>query len=104
MPCEVAITGVLPLSVRFLIDKVVAYGNEALLYVAFAFLGGALLLALVAGFVREVLSSRLVNGSLMELRQSMFDRLQRMPICANPKDHSSELLDRSLATPPMSRT
>ncbi|HYA18329.1 MAG TPA: ABC transporter ATP-binding protein, partial [Bryobacteraceae bacterium] len=94
MPCEVAITGILPLSVRFLIDKVVGSGNEAALYVAFSFLGTALALALVGGFVREVLSSRLVNGSLMELRQSMFDRLQRMPILANPKDHSPELLDR----------
>lgn len=94
MPCEVAITGILPLSVRFLIDKVVGSGNETALHIAFTFLGIALALAVVAGFVREVLSSRLVNGSLMELRQSMFDRLQRMPILANPKDRSSELLDR----------
>ena len=95
LPFEIGITGLIPLSIRFGIDRVVGSGSQTTaLYIAATFLAAGLLAALIAGFLREILASRLVNSVLMELRQSMFDRLQRLPVLPNPRDRSSALIDR----------
>jgi ATP-binding cassette subfamily B protein len=93
LPFEIAITGLIPLSIRFIADRVIGAG-PAPLYIAATFLGAGLVAALIAGVVREFLSSRLVSGLLLELRQSMFDRLQRLPILPNARDRTSELVER----------
>jgi ATP-binding cassette subfamily B protein len=100
VPFEAAIAGLLPLSVRFFIDRVVGAGNQSGLTLALAFLGTGILLALGAGFLRDLLSPRFLSGFLMALRQRMFERVQRLPLLSHSTPvHSGALpaTDRSSA-------
>ena len=91
---EAAFTGLFPLSVRFFIDKALVPRDYNALYFMLIVLAIAAALAVAAGFLRDFLAARLQSQSLSGLRQSMFERLQRVTMSFHSHGRTSSLLDR----------
>ena len=89
----------IPLSVRFAIDSAIPARTPDPFYLMAGILAGGALLAVSMGLLRDFLSARVQSRSLRGLRQSLFDRLQRLSFQSHmPAFHApsrtAELLDR----------
>jgi ATP-binding cassette subfamily B protein len=91
---EASLAGLIPLSVRFFIDHVSGPRDQAAFAFMLAVLGGAAVLALLAGAVRDILASRSLTKALGALRQFMFAQIRYRSLTLNTKDKNQEVLDR----------
>lgn len=91
---EAGFTGLFPLAVRFFIDKALAPGDYNALYLMLVVLAGAAALAVSAGLLRDFLAARVQSQSLSGLRQSMFERLQRVTMSFHSHARTVNLLER----------
>jgi ATP-binding cassette subfamily B protein len=97
--CEAGFSVLVPLSVRFFIDSALLAENRDPLYLMMGVLAVGAMIAVTMGLLRDFLAARVQSRSLGGLRQSMFDRLQRLSFQSlGPAFHSqsrtAELLDR----------
>jgi len=91
---EAGFSGLFPLAVRFFIDYALIPRNGEALYRMIAILGGGAVLAVSAGLLRDFLAARVQSQSLRGMRQSMFERLQRITMSFHSHARTAELLDR----------
>jgi ATP-binding cassette subfamily B protein len=91
---EAGFTGLFPLAARFFIDRALIPRNGAALSRMTALLAIAAVVAVSAGVVRDFLSARVQSQSLSGMRQSMFERLQRINMSFHSHARTADLLDR----------
>lgn len=91
---EAGFTGFFPLIVRFFIDDALLARNYSSLSWMLTVLGGAVVLAVAAGLLRDFLAARVQSQSLSGLRQRMFERLQRVTMSFHSHNRTANLLDR----------
>jgi ATP-binding cassette subfamily B protein len=94
MLVEAGFSGLFPLAVRFFIDHALIPRDGEALYRMTAILAGGAALAISAGLLRDFLSARVHSQSLSGMRQSMFERLQRITMSFHSHARTAELLDR----------
>src|ERR1700720_2924612 len=75
---EAAFAGLFPLAARFFIDRALIPEDRDALYLMLIVLASAAAISLSAGLLRDFLSARIQSRALSGLRQSMFERLQRV--------------------------
>lgn len=90
---EAGFTGLFPLAVRFFVDDVLVVRDYDALYLMLGVLAGAAVLAVLAGLLRDFLAARVQSQSLSGLRQSMFERLQRISMSFHSHARTASLLD-----------
>lgn len=90
---EAGFTGLFPLAVRFFVDRALIPRDYDALYAMLRILAGATVLAVGAGLLRDLLSVRLQSQSLRGLRQSMFERLQRLGMSFHTHENTATLLE-----------
>jgi ATP-binding cassette, subfamily B, bacterial len=91
---EAGFSGLFPLAVRFFIDHALIPRNGEALYRMTAILAIAAVLSVSAGLLRDFLSARVQSQSLSGMRQSMFERLQRVNMSFHSHARTTDLLDR----------
>jgi ATP-binding cassette, subfamily B, bacterial len=91
---EAGFSGLFPLAVRFLIDRALLPRSGEALYRMTVVLAVAAALAISAGLLRDFLSARVQSQSLSGMRQSMFERLQRITMSLHSHARTADLLDR----------
>ena len=91
---EAGFNGFFPLAVRFFIDRAVIPQDRGALYAMLIVLVAAAVIALSAGLLRDYLSAQVQSRSLSSLRQSMFERLQRISMAFHSHARTAVLLDR----------
>jgi ATP-binding cassette subfamily B protein len=91
---EAGFNALIPLSVRFFIDRALPAPNHDPLYLMVGVLAVGALIAISAGLLRDFLSARVQSRSLSGLRQSMFERLQRVSMAFHSQSRATDLLDR----------
>ncbi len=91
---EAGFSGLFPLAVRFFIDRALLPRNIEALYRMTVVLAIAAALAVSAGLIRDFLSARVQSQSLSGMRQSMFERLQRITMSFHSHARTADLLDR----------
>jgi len=91
---EAAFTGLFPLAARFFIDRALIPQDRDALYLMLIVLASAAALSVSAGLLRDFLSARVQSRALSGLRQSMFERLQRISMSFHSHERTAELLDR----------
>jgi ATP-binding cassette subfamily B protein len=91
---EAGFNALIPLSVRFFIDRAIVAQNRDPLYLMVGVLAGGAVIAVTLGLLRDFLSARVESRSLGGLRQSMFERLQRLSMAFHSQLRTTELLDR----------
>jgi ATP-binding cassette, subfamily B, bacterial len=96
---EAGFNALIPMSIRFFIDRILRAENRDPLYFMIGVLAAGAMIAVSMGLVRDLLSARVQSSALGGFRQSMFDRLQRLSFQPQmPAFHShsrtAELLDR----------
>jgi ATP-binding cassette subfamily B protein len=91
----------IPLSIRFFIDRALPAPNHDPLYLMLVILAAGAIIAVGAGLVRDFMSARTQSRSLRGLRQGMFERLQRLSLAFHSQtrtfhgqSRTAELLDR----------
>lgn len=70
---EAGFNALIPLSVRFFIDRAIVAQNRDPLYLMVGVLAGEAVIAVTLGLLRDFLSARVESRSLGGLRQSMFE-------------------------------
>lgn len=90
---EAGFAGLFPLAVRFFIDSALIPRDYDAFWAMMVILAGAAVLAVCAGLLRDLLSVRLQSQSLRGLRQSMFERLQRLGMSFHAQENTSTLLE-----------
>ena len=75
---EAGFNALIPLSVLFFIDRVLPARTQDLLYLMVIVLAVGGVIAVSTGLFRDFLSARVQSRSLAGLRQSVFERLQRL--------------------------
>lgn len=91
---EVAFNAAFPLGLKVLIDGALLDRKERMLVVILALLGGGAVIASGAGLARDYLYARVGSGAVKELRQRMFDHLQRLSIDYYAHTRVGEILSR----------
>ena len=91
---EAGFNGLFPIAVWFFIDRALIPGDRDALYLMLTVLASAAVLAVAAGLLRDFLSARVQSRSLSGLRQSMFERLQRVSMSFHSHARTADLLDR----------
>ncbi len=91
---EAGFSGLFPLAVRFFIDRALIPRNGEALYRMTIILAIAAVLAVFAGLLRDFLSARVQTQSLSGMRQSMFERLQRINMSFHSHARTADLLER----------
>jgi ATP-binding cassette subfamily B protein len=91
---EAGFDALIPLSVRFFIDRALPAPNHDLSYLMIGVLAVGGMIAVSSGLLRDFLSARVQSRSLSGLRQSMFERLQRVSIVFHSQSRTADLLDR----------
>lgn len=98
---EAGFNALIPLSIRFFIDRALPAPNHEPLYLMLGVLAGGAIIAVAAGLLRDFLSARTQSRSLRGLRQGMFERLQRLSLAFHSQtrtfqgqSRTAELLDR----------
>jgi ATP-binding cassette, subfamily B, bacterial len=77
---EMAFNGLVPLSLRYLIDSVIGGGNAAKMTALLAFLAGGAAASSAMGLVRDRAWARMQADFLAALRKEMFDHMQALSI------------------------
>ena len=95
---EAGFNALIPLSVRFFIDRALPAPSHTPFYLMVGVLAVGAAVAVSTGLLRDFLSARVQSRSLGGLRQSMFEQLQRLSLQAlvppfHPQSRTSELLD-----------
>ena len=75
---EAGFNALIPLSIRFFIDSALPARTLDLLYLMVAVLAVGVAIAVSTGLFRDFLAARVQSRSLAGLRQSVFERLQRL--------------------------
>lgn len=88
---EAGFSGLFPLAARFVIDHALIPRNGEALYQMTIALA---IFAALAGLLRDFLSVRVQSQSLSGMRQSMFERLQRITMSFHSQARTANLLDR----------
>ncbi len=91
---EAGFSGLLPVAVRYFIDHVLIPRNSEALYRMIFILAIAAGFAIFAGMLRDFLSARVQSQSLSGMRQSMFERLQRINMSFHSHARTADLLER----------
>jgi ATP-binding cassette subfamily B protein len=91
---EAGFAALIPLSVRFFVDRALRAENHDPLYLMASVLAVGAMIALTMGLMRDFLWARVQSRSLGGLRQSMFDRLQRLSMAFHSQARTAQLLDR----------
>lgn len=91
---EAGFTGFFPLAVRFFLDRALIPGNYDALYRMLAVLACAAVLAVGAGLLRDFVSARAQSIGLSRLRQSMFERLQRVNMSFHAQERTAATIER----------
>ena len=91
---EAGFNGLFPIAVWFFIDRALIPRDRDALYLMLTVLASAAVLSLSAGLLRDFLSARVQSRSLSGLRQSMFERLQRVSMSFHSHARTADLLDR----------
>lgn len=91
---EAGFNGLFPLAVWFFIDRALIPQDRDALYLMLMVLASAAVIALFAGLLRDFLSARVQSRSLSGLRQTMFERLQRISMSFHSHARTAVLLDR----------
>jgi ATP-binding cassette subfamily B protein len=91
---EAGFSALFPLAARFFIDRALIPRNGHALYLMTVVLAIAAVLAVSAGLLRDFLSARVQSQSLSGMRQSMFERLQRINMSFHSHTRTADLLER----------
>ncbi|HEY3826513.1 MAG TPA: ATP-binding cassette domain-containing protein [Bryobacteraceae bacterium] len=91
---EAGFNALIPLSVRFFIDRILSAANHDPFYLMIGVLAVGAGVAIAAGLLRDFLSARVQSRSLSGLRQTMFERLQRVSMAFHSQSRAADLLDR----------
>jgi len=96
---EAGFNALIPLSIRFFLDRALPERNHDAFYLMVGVLAVGAAIAVSTGLLRDFLSARVQSRSLSGLRQRMFERLQRLSLQSlMPAFHSqsrtADLLDR----------
>jgi ATP-binding cassette subfamily B protein len=96
---EAGFNALIPLSIRFFLDRALPERNHDDFYLMVGVLGVGAAITVSTGLLRDFLSARVQSRSLSGLRQRMFERLQRLSLQSlMPAFHSqsrtADLLDR----------
>ncbi len=77
---EVSFTTGLPMCFAYLVDRVLVGGEVRLLVPVLGGIGGGMVLATAVGFGRTYLVAKTVVALMAEIRERLFDHLQRLPL------------------------
>jgi ATP-binding cassette subfamily B protein len=91
---DVAFQTLLPLSLKFLIDRAIEPGNRTLLAQALAALTGGVLVAATAMVWRDYLYARLGASTMQSIRQRQFEHLQTLSLDFFARTRPGDLLAR----------
>jgi ATP-binding cassette subfamily B protein len=90
---EAAFSAMIPLSMRYFIDKAVAGATRDAFYMSLVLLSAGLAVVLLVGLIRDQLASRAQSQSLSRLREAMFERLQQSTMSLHSRNREPELLE-----------
>jgi len=91
---EAGFNAMIPLGARYFIDRAILPGKREALVLMLGVMAAGLVLALLAGLIRDHLAVRAQSRSLSSLRQILFDRVQRISMALQSRSRNPELLDR----------
>jgi ATP-binding cassette subfamily B protein len=96
---EAGFNALIPLSLRFFIDRALPAQTQDLLYLVVGVLAVGVVIAVSTGMFRDFMAARVQSRSLAGMRQSVFERIQRLAFQSQtPAFHSQsraeDLLDR----------
>jgi ATP-binding cassette, subfamily B, bacterial len=96
---EAGFHALIPLSIRFFIDRAFPAQTQDLLYLMVGVLAVGAVIAVSMGLFRDFFSARVQSRSLAGLRQSVFERLQRLAFQSkkpafHPQRRAEDFLDR----------
>jgi len=83
----------LPVALRYFIDRALIPGNRNALYLIATVLAVAAVVSVCAGVLRDFLASRVESRILGGLRQSAFERLQRLSISLRSQAPATEFIE-----------
>lgn len=90
---EIAGNAAIPLGAAYLIDRVLlAHQPEKLLRISVALIG-AVIMAFIAGLLRDRIYAGLQGSALANLRQSMYERLQQLSMTFHAHTQPDEIID-----------
>lgn len=96
---EASFHALIPLSIRFFIDAILPAGDHSRLYLMLSVLGVGAVVAVLTGLARDFLAARIESRFLSQVRQNMFERMQRTSFhwqtpAFQSQSRSAELLER----------
>jgi ATP-binding cassette subfamily B protein len=90
---EAAFVNLVPLSVQYFIDVVMPSRDLGAIYPVVGVLGGAVVLVILAGLLRDVFAARAVSRLISRMRKRVFDRLQQALLSNESAERNAEMLE-----------
>ena len=91
---EMAFTGSVPLSFKFLIDNAIIPRDSQVLFLILGLLAGGVVLVSLAGLGRDYLYAKICAALLNDLRDRLFSHLQRLSLGFYSRTTAGDVLAR----------
>lgn len=91
---ETAFNVCFPLATRYLVDEGLLRRNARALVGTLLFLAVAAVVVALAGIICDYLTARITSGMVAEIRRSLFEHLQTLPLAYFPRTSTGAILSR----------